>query len=140
MKVLRILALLVSVGAMGLSLPGCGVPSRRVGIAPPGGVLYTRQRAPSYCPCWKEGGVTHTPNLKVGKASASKLGVPNLQRLSILGVRQPQPLSFGWGDMSLEAATRNGGITKIHYADHEILEILPVLGLYTKATLIVYGE
>ena len=127
MKVLRILALLGSAGAMGLSLPGCGVTSHRVGIAPPSGFLYTQQRAPTYCPCWKEGGVTHTPNLKVGTASASNFVVPRTQDL----------LSFGWGDMSLDAAARNGGITKIHYADHEILSIL---GVYTQATLIVYGE
>jgi len=57
---------------------------------------------------------------KVGESSAS----------GILGI-------VGVGDASLEAAMKNGGITKIHHVDHKVMSILC---LYVKYTTIVYGE
>ena len=42
-----------------------------------------------------------------------------------------------YGDASISAAMRNGGITRVHHVDHETLNIL---GVYAKYTTIVYGE
>ena len=41
------------------------------------------------------------------------------------------------GDVSLQTAMRNGGITKIHYVDWEVENILGIIGKYK---LTVYGE
>ncbi|MHC4789028.1 MAG: TRL domain-containing protein [Planctomycetota bacterium] len=37
----------------------------------------------------------------------------------------------------MEHAARNGGLTKVHYADYEILEILGIFGQFTVRA---YGE
>ena len=44
---------------------------------------------------------------------------------------------FSTGDASIEAAMKNGKITKIHHVDYKTTT---VLFLYTKQTTIVYGE
>jgi hypothetical protein len=49
---------------------------------------------------------------------------------SILGI-------VAQGDASIEAAMRNGGITKIHHVDTHTYSIL---GVYAKLTVRVYGE
>jgi len=41
------------------------------------------------------------------------------------------------GDISIEAAMKDGKITKIHHVD---MKIENVLGLFAKKTIIVYGE
>ena len=41
------------------------------------------------------------------------------------------------GDASIDAAKKNGGITKVHYMDWEVENILGIIGTYT---LTVYGE
>ena len=46
-------------------------------------------------------------------------------------------LGFAWDDASIEEAARNGGISKIYYADYEITEIL---GMFGKLTTKVHGE
>jgi hypothetical protein len=82
-------------------------------ISPVAGGLYTDVKAP----------VTATANptySKVGTASCS----------SILGI-------IGTGDASIEAAAKNGGITKIHHVDYRSTSIL---GIYAKYTVYVYGE
>ena len=57
---------------------------------------------------------------KVGKSSC----------VAILGI-------VSTGDASIDAAMKNGGITKIHHVDHKSTS---VLGVYAKFTTIVYGE
>jgi hypothetical protein len=42
------------------------------------------------------------------------------------------------GDASLEAAMKNGGITKVHHVDHQVMSVLGLI--YVKTTTIVYGE
>lgn len=59
-------------------------------------------------------------NLKTGAATAT----------SILGI-------VATGDASIEAAAKNGGITRIHHVDHHSKNIL---GFYSEFTTIVYGE
>jgi hypothetical protein len=44
---------------------------------------------------------------------------------------------FASGDASIDAAMKEGGITKIHHVD---CKVFSVLGLYTKWETIVYGE
>ena len=41
------------------------------------------------------------------------------------------------GDASLETAMKNGGITKIHYVDWDVKNILGIIGTYK---ITVYGE
>ncbi len=41
------------------------------------------------------------------------------------------------GDVSIETAMKNGGITKVHYVDWEVNNILGIIGTYK---IIVYGE
>lgn len=60
-------------------------------------------------------------------AGSSKKG--EAKATSILGV--------ALGDASLEAAMKNGGITKVHHVDTKSRNILGVYGEYT---VIVYGE
>lgn len=43
-----------------------------------------------------------------------------------------------WGDASYEKAARNGGITVLKHADQEIFQVL--LGIYTRWTVVVYGD
>jgi len=57
---------------------------------------------------------------KVGTATAT----------SILGL-------IATGDASIEAATRNGGITKVKYVDYSVKNILGLFGEYTTT---VYGD
>jgi hypothetical protein len=45
---------------------------------------------------------------------------------------------FAWGDMSVAAAARNGGITTVNHMDAETFQIL--FGLYTKQSVVVYGD
>lgn len=42
------------------------------------------------------------------------------------------------GDASIEAAMKNGGITRVHHVDHEVSSFL--LGLWVGDATIVYGE
>lgn len=44
---------------------------------------------------------------------------------------------YGAGDASIEAAMKNGGITKVHHVDNQTTNIL---GIYAKYVTIVYGE
>ena len=45
---------------------------------------------------------------------------------------------FAWGDMSVAAAARQGGISILHHMDIETRMIL--FGLYTRQSIIVYGD
>ncbi len=45
---------------------------------------------------------------------------------------------FAWGDSGTKAAAENGGITTINHMDAELKSFL--FGLYTKNTVIVYGD
>ena len=46
-------------------------------------------------------------------------------------------LSFTWQSASIESAVRNGGLSEVEYADYEVLS---VLGVYTRFTIIAYGN
>ena len=58
---------------------------------------------------------------------ASKVGMAEVT--GIIGI--------AWGDGSIDAAMKNGGITKVHHVD---VQSFSILGIYAKATTLVYGE
>ncbi|MEI7851399.1 MAG: TRL-like family protein [Kiritimatiellales bacterium] len=78
-------------------------------------------------------GIIHTDNtlpLQVGDASAkcNKVGTATSRSyLALIAV----------GDSSINAAARDGGITKINHADWKVKNILGFVGEYTTT---VYGE
>jgi hypothetical protein len=64
---------------------------------------------------------TGAQGMKVGTSSAS----------AFLGL-------IAFGDASIDAAMKAGGITKVHHVDHEVQLVL--MGLWSSATTIVHGE
>jgi hypothetical protein len=78
------------------------------------GILYTEVKAPLAAT------QQQTAPTKVGTAECT----------SILGL-------VSTGDASIEAAAKNGGITKIHHVDYESKNIL---GIFGKFTTIVHGD
>lgn len=70
---------------------------------------------------------TSGPLLATSNARSSKVG--RAESTGILGV--------AFGDASIAAAQRNGGISTIHHVDYEVTW---VLGVYAKYTTVVYGE
>lgn len=81
--------------------------------SPAMGSLYTEVKAPLSA-------TSNTGYSKIGKASCQ----------SILGL-------VATGDASIEAAAKNGGITKIHHVDYESKNILGIIGTFTA---VVYGD
>jgi hypothetical protein len=63
-------------------------------------------------------------------ANAKRDNIGQSTATNILGI-------INTGDISIEAAMKNGKITKIHHID---MKTECVLGLYAKKTIIVYGE
>lgn len=111
---------LVLCAVMVTQLTGCaGVGSAiYTGGAPTSGMVFTNVTAPAM-------------NLQApisANAKSSKVGMASA--ISILGI-------VGVGDASIDEAMRNGGITKIHHVDHNVMSIL---GVFSKWTLIVHGE
>ncbi len=82
------------------------------------GTLYTSVKSPSVALAYH--GPSANTASKVGKVTAT----------NILGI-------VATGDVSLEAAMRSAGITKVHHVDQEVTNIL---GLFSTYSIIVYGE
>jgi hypothetical protein len=61
------------------------------------------------------------PAAKVGEASS----------MGIFGI-------FAVGDAGLDAAMKNGGITKVHHVDHKVQLFL--WGLWARTTTVVHGD
>jgi hypothetical protein len=62
-----------------------------------------------------------------GSAGCSKVGVAEASGIIL----------FASGDASIKAAMENGGITKVHHVDYEVMNIL---GWYATWKTVVYGE
>lgn len=92
---------------LAIILAGCATPF-------PLGQLYTKVELP----------VAATANVgpspKVGTAEC----------ISVMGL-------VAIGDASIDAAKKEGGITKIHYVDQDVENILGIIGRYKT---VVYGE
>ena len=84
-------------------------------VIPPAGFIYTQYKAPLDV----DFDATPVP-MKKGTAST----------MCVLGL-------VAVGDASARAAAQDGGITRIEHADYDTLN---VLGVYSKFTIIVYGE
>ncbi|MGQ9707894.1 MAG: TRL-like family protein [bacterium] len=82
------------------------------------GTLYTSVRTPAGAVAYY--GPTANQAAKISKVTAT----------NILGI-------IATGDASLDAAMKQGGITKVHHVDQEVTSIL---GLWSTYTIIVYGE
>ena len=65
-------------------------------------------------------------------SAGSAAGSSRIGRATATGI-----LVAAWGDASISAAMRNGGITRIHHVDHETTNFL---GFYSRYTTVVYGE
>jgi hypothetical protein len=96
----------------------CGCAGFRAPVIPPHGIIFTKYSAPLTVPVSK----TPATGGKVGKASTIYVGFY---------------LDVATGDASIQAAAKEGGISKIYYADYEIVE---VLGIFWQFTIKVYGE
>ncbi|MFZ0390153.1 MAG: TRL-like family protein [Calditrichia bacterium] len=107
MKKLILVVLLFALPLMFLS--GCAAYS----VAPVTGFIYTEVKAPM--------GATSNEN-------ATKMGISSAT--SILGL-------VATGDASIEAAKKNGNITKVTHVDYSSKSIL---GIYAEFKTIVYGE
>ena len=101
------LAVIMVVGLMAVLVVGCASPY-------PVGSIYTNLTLPV--------AVTSNPgpSPKTGTAECT----------SFLAM-------FATGDVSIEAAKKNGGITKVHHVDWHVENILGIIGKYK---ITVYGE
>ena len=81
-------------------------------VTPMNGSLYTDIKGP--VAMGQAGGMS-----KVGTAKAT----------AVIGIAT--------GDASIDAAMKNGGITKVHHVDTQVKNIL---GIYAEYTTTVYGE
>jgi hypothetical protein len=90
-------------------------------VRPPIGLAFANQRAPL---------TLDFDETRLGSKHATA---------SVLYVYEPllTSISLAWGDASLAAAAANGGISKIHYVDYEVLN---VLGVFVQFTVHVYGD
>lgn len=74
-------------------------------------------------------GMTKAPLSTEGNwAVGSKKGTSS--SASVLGL-------YAWGDCSIGAAARNGGLTKVTHVDYEYTNFI---GIWQEAAVIVYGE
>lgn len=94
----------------------------RVSVAPPPGIIYSAYKAPL------------TADFDQTPASATKTGKATTSYISVFGI------NFAFDDASIEAASRDGGITKIHYADYEITQVFLYFFAWGQYSTIVYGE
>ena len=100
---------LLAASALAFALTGCATAT-----APVSGLLYSNVTGPI--------GITGSADkpTKVGRSHAR----------SFFGL-------YATGNASIEEASRNGGITKIHHVDHETQVILGVIADFTT---VVYGN
>jgi hypothetical protein len=89
-------------------LSGCAMAP----VVPPRGILLTDQKAPLFG----------------GRELGAKEGCASTYTILFL---------VGWGDSSITAAARNGGITQIKQLNYDMFSIL---GLYQRYTTIVSGD
>jgi hypothetical protein len=95
---------------------GCAI--WRAPVVPPPGLLFTQYRAPL------------TPQV-TGVPVAQKVGTHTCRYFAY------SLLSFAWDDAAIAAAAKEGGLSKVYYADYDVLNIL---GIYTQFTVHAYGE
>lgn len=105
---MKLLKLVAAIAVVAMLLPSCALVK-----SPLSATVYTDVKAP----------VAVT-----GNAVSNKVGTSKAQ--SYLGV-------VAVGDASIDAAAKQGGITKIHHVDEHATN---VLGVFARYEVIVYGE
>jgi len=87
--------------------------------------------------CWTmPSGAIWAP-LVIDLKSPVAVGDPTVGSAKVGRAKAQGIILVGFGDASISAAMKNGGITKIHHVDSEEL---CVLGIYSRKEIIVYGE
>ena len=113
-------SLILLCGALScLSLSGCAI-AYKAPVKPPLGILYSNYTVP----VTTDFDGTPATSPKVGKASSGYILIP------LFG-------DFAFDDAGIKKAAANGGINKIHYAEHEFYSVLGIFGTFCT---IVYGE
>jgi hypothetical protein len=118
MNVANKVNLQITVVGLAFLLSGC-VSNLFPGGPTPAGGLITNVRSPAL-------------NLAVAmdsSAGSTKIGTSTVG--AFIGL-------FAFGDGSIDAAIKNGGITKVHHIDHEVSSFL--FSLWIQDKTIVYGE
>jgi hypothetical protein len=99
-------------------MSGCAT-NMYLGGPSPAGILVTKVSVPA-----QKLTVQIDPTAKPEKVGRAQVG-------AFLGL-------FAGGDASVQAAMKNGGITKVHHIDQEVEGYL--LGIWSSNTTVVYGE
>ncbi len=108
-------------GCLLLTLSGCAM-MYQAPVQPPPGALFAQIQAPL------------TVNFEATEVDGGKTGSDTHQYILIPFLWQ----SIAWSEpASIEAAGRNGGLTRIDYADYEMFN---VLGIYTRMTITAHGQ
>lgn len=119
-------ALLAVVVGYGL-VSGCAWNPRftpyKAPVVPSWGIIFTQHKAPL------------TTNFESTPVEAPRMGQASTDYIFVPFFFAPFDIALG--NASIAEAAKNGGITKVYYADHEFLR---VLGIYARYTTTVYGE
>lgn len=110
------LAILITVAAL-LPLAGC---AGALGYQPPVGGVYAGAK-----------GINPSTQLNVNEAARPGPKTGEACASGVLGLAS-------WGDMSLDAAKKNGGITSVDTLDYKTMDILGVI--YQKHCTIITGS
>jgi hypothetical protein len=100
---------------------GCFNLSFGTPVQPPGGIIYTKYRAPL---------TTEVSNVPV-VTQHGEATVGYIQDVILTGG------SISWDDAAIKEAAQRGGLTTVHYADYEVTSILGIFGTFK---VIPYGE
>lgn len=123
--------------AGGLLSSGCSPTGARVGVSQPPAFLIRSVEAPLTARRGAPILIPPAEDLQVGTSTFRGVSIP---LIGLIAVPTPgvNPLSFGWGDGSMESAMADGDIKEVLYADYREFSILN--GLYTRITIVAYGD
>jgi len=100
-----------------LLLSGCGIGSLAylAPVKPPNGILVTAVKAPLS---------TDFDSTPVSSAQG---------KATTFYVRDPliTGMDFAWGNADLDAAMRDGDLSRVEYADYRITQVLLIFGMFT---------
>ena len=101
------------IAGLGLAITGCCMPQGPFATPASSGIVVDNMTAGAYSID------NNVRPVKIGKATSKGI------------------VLFTTGDNSIKAAMDNGGITKVHHVD---VDVVNIFSLYSKVTTIVYGE
>jgi hypothetical protein len=120
---LRFLAAIPLVASLALA-GGCAATPFRTPVKPPQGGLFNHYKAPLTT---NFSGNPAGPGVRV----ASQSHTSYFHDVFLTG------LNFAWDQNAVRNIARDAGMSEVHYADYEVLNIL---GIYAKFTVHVYGN